>query len=233
MAWWNGERTSVFVGLGVFCLVLLFLPFFFSRIGICFQHLPLGAAFCTRLLFMLTFVRNSDGQHKHFGLKARVLIDSSAELQAAFAKIEAIEKCDQHRAQLKGWVAMHGTAAADQAPTTVQAEWVQDTTSNSCLGCKAQFKRLLRRRHHCRFCGLLVYVWCPRDSIHLSPLCLSSSALFITTNPYPTFFLFFFSPSFSCASRLSPPKLQRCYSFQNRSHVLFFFSFALFLLSFF
>lgn len=89
----------------------------------------------------------------------RAIIEANPKLQQAAAKIEGKAACDERREQLQGRAAMNAAAAATTtapaAPITVQANWMQDSVSRSCLECNAAFS-LLRRRHHCRFCGLLV-----------------------------------------------------------------------------
>ena len=32
-------------------------------------------------------------------------------------------------------------------------KWQPDSSQNKCLCCSKEFKILMRRRHHCRFCG--------------------------------------------------------------------------------
>ena len=92
-------------------------------------------------------------------LSGRAIIEANPKLQQAAVKIEGKAACDERREQLQGWAAMNAAAAAataaPAAPTTVQADWMQDSVSRSCLECNTAFS-LLRRRHHCRFCGLLV-----------------------------------------------------------------------------
>ena len=33
--------------------------------------------------------------------------------------------------------------------------WVPDHAANRCLGCEEEFNSVMRRRHHCRYCGRL------------------------------------------------------------------------------
>ena len=70
--------------------------------------------------------------------------------------------CSERREQLGGWVAM--TKPGSQEPLLVvdRKNWVPDSASNTCLreGCPVKFSLVGNRRHHCRYCGLLVCAGC-------------------------------------------------------------------------
>jgi hypothetical protein len=104
-------------------------------------------------------------------LSGIVKLRESPTLQLEVLVIEANEACGVHREQLGAWVPMATGLLGEVIPTAPTAEWVSDTTSKSCLQCKAAFTLILRRRHHCRACGLLICTKCTTTHPALTKVC--------------------------------------------------------------
>jgi hypothetical protein len=51
---------------------------------------------------------------------------------------------------------------------STEEHWIPDELSETCLLCGELFNRLIRRRHHCRHCGLLFCGACTDNRTHVS-----------------------------------------------------------------
>lgn len=68
---------------------------------------------------------------------------------------------------LAGREARAASCGAAHAVVAVAAEWVPDTDTLACMRCRAAFRSLTLRRHHCRACG---GVFCERCTASRMPL---------------------------------------------------------------
>ena len=91
-------------------------------------------------------------------------------LVKAIAKVKATEVCGQHRERLGAWVAV-ATGQPDEAIAVVpRSDWVADRLSKTCCHCSAAFG-VVRRRHHCRTCGLMVCNRCASSHATIGKVC--------------------------------------------------------------
>ena len=87
----------------------------------------------------------------------------SGVLAAEGREVEQKEACLRRREQLGGWVAMADPASAEPLPLAPRADWAADSASKHCMAaCGGKFS-LAKRRHHCRYCGLLVCGACSKE----------------------------------------------------------------------
>jgi hypothetical protein len=52
--------------------------------------------------------------------------------------------------------------------SSAEEKWISDEESDACMLCGEPFNRVVRRRHHCRYCGLLFCGACTDNRSHVS-----------------------------------------------------------------
>eukprot|EP00729_Bicosta_minor_P029359 gene29359-12297_t len=102
-----------------------------------------------------------------YGFKAA---KKSQEMQDAIEKIKATEVCGHRREQLGAWVAVATGQPGEGIEGAPRSDWVPDTMSKTCCQCNAAFG-IMRRRHHCRTCGLLVCSQCTASHAAVGKVC--------------------------------------------------------------
>ncbi|KAL8604486.1 hypothetical protein ACOMHN_015770 [Nucella lapillus] len=90
---------------------------------------------------------------------------SSRQMSQTTPEVIRLEDRDVRPARLEG------TCDVFRAPmfTLVKSPWVSDADVNSCRACNAKFSQL-RRKHHCRQCGLIFCNKCCKEKVPLPQL---------------------------------------------------------------
>ena len=102
-----------------------------------------------------------DGPY-HF--KSKKLLETPR-IKAMCAELAYRADCQRRREGLVGWTLMTSLGSeAEKVPTYGPGEWVPDGGSALCMSCSEAFS-VLRRKHHCRFCGLLVCKKCVQPHV--------------------------------------------------------------------